>query len=406
MKSQQDRSIYLDSHATTRVDQDVLSTMLPYYTKYYANGSHRAGTKGNLAVEQSRLQVATLIGARPSEILFTSGATEAINLGLLGLARADTSGRKKIITQVTEHAAVLACMNQLEKEGFTVKRLGVDHLGRIDLQELCKELDKNTLLVSIMLVNNEIGTIQPIEEIGQLCRQSGALFFCDLTQGLGWYPVDVDQNFIDLAAFSAHKIYGPRGAGGLFIRRRGIHVNTDPIFFGGNQERGLRPGTMNIPAIVGMGKACEMMQLHADEIFREIRKLRDLLQDKFFHALPGVKLNGCPIERHPGNLNISIPGVSGEQLKERLPDIIFSTGSACHGASVQPSHVLSAIGLNQQQLQSAIRLGVGKYNSEIEIYDVSDLIIDMIKFLRKGSGKPKISTLNLHANTRNPKIQN
>jgi cysteine desulfurase len=307
------REIYLDSHATTRVDQDVLDTMLPYFNKFYGNGNHRAGWKSNAAMEKARIQVSTLLGGRPTEVIFTSGATEAINLGLLGLSNANISSRNHIVTQRTEHPAVLNCIQHLRERGFRVTMLEVDGVGRIDLKELEKTVTDKTLVVTIMLANNEIGTIQPVEEIGQICHKYGAKFFCDLTQGLGWYPIAVDKMNIDLAAMSSHKIYGPRGVGALYVRRF-PKVSLAPVMLGGGQERGIRPGTANIPGIVGFGKACEMLLENPKQDTAHVSFLRNRLKDHIFNSVEGVKLNGCAHLRHPGNLNLTIPKISGEDL--------------------------------------------------------------------------------------------
>ena len=368
--------IYLDSHASTPVDQDVLSTMLPYFTEHYANGNHKAGRKTVMALENARFQVSNLIGAKPSEITFTSGATEAINLALLGLAKANTSERNHIVTQRTEHKAVLQCVEALKQEGYHITMLDVDEVGRIRLDELKKVVTNKTLVVAIMLSNNEIGTVQPIEEIGKISRHSGAKFFCDLTQGVGWYPIDINKMNIDLAALSAHKFYGPRGVGALFIKKYNPKTTISPIIFGGGQERGFRPGTHNIPGIVGLGKACEIITSNTENRYLKIRKLRDRLQEKLFGAIKGIRLNGCPENRHPGNLNVSIPNISGEQLKEALPNIMFSTSSACSSLSPKPSHVISALEVSNSVIKSSFRIGINKYNTMEEIDFVANRIIE------------------------------
>ena len=381
-------NIYLDSHASTPVDHTVLEAMLPYFHTHFGNGNHKAGWKTNSAMEEARCQVSSLIGARPSEIIFTSGATESINLAILGLANAECT-RRHIITQKTEHAAVLSCIAVLQDRGFDVTILDVDSVGRIDLHQLRQAINDNTLVVAIMLVNNEIGTVQPVKEIGEICRQSGAKFFCDITQGLGWHDVNVDALNIDLAAMSSHKIYGPKGIGALFTRRMSNRVKLDPIWHGGGQERGLRPGTCNIPGIVGFGKACDIAAMKGVQISRQIRSLRDRLQHHLFSNLDGIKLNGCPLSRHPGNLNIAIPGITGEDLIGALPHIMFSTGSACASGSTQPSHVISALGVNKEVLNSTFRIGVGKYNTTTEIDDAAKSLVDTAKHLQE---RRKITT--------------
>ncbi|MEO9511080.1 MAG: cysteine desulfurase family protein [Flavobacteriaceae bacterium] len=381
-------SIYLDAHATTPVDPEVLSAMLPYFTEYYANGNHRAGWKTDEAIENSRFQVANLIGARPSEVTFTAGATEAINMALIGLAKANNSGRNHIITQRTEHKAVLQCIGALEKQGYNVTMLEVDQVGRIDLQELKNTVTNKTLVVAIMLANNEIGTVQPIEAIGDVCKNKSAKFFCDLTQGIGWYPLDLKKMNIDMAALAAHKFYGPRGVGALYVKKKNPQITIEPILFGGGQENGFRPGTSNVPGIVGLGKACELLQINGKEIYVKIREMRDRLQKQLFSSIEGVKLNGCPDNRHPGNLNMAIPSISGEQLKELLPNVMFSTSSACSSTSPKPSHVISALGVNNAVIESSFRLGIHKYNNNEEIDFVSEKIIQLVSKVQIEKNNP------------------
>jgi len=387
------QAVYLDSHATTRVDQDVLNTMLPFHTEVYGNGNHRAGRKAARAMEYARFWVSRLMKARPSEIVFTSGATEAINLGILGLAKADTSGRKHIVTQRTEHKAVLQCVEELRKQGYRITIQEVDGVGRIDLEELKSVVTDDTLLVAIMLANNEIGTIQPVKEIGAICHKAGARFFCDLTQGIGWHPIDVDEMKIDLASISAHKIYGPRGVGALYMRKRGKKVKLSPIQFGGGQEAGLRPGTTNIPGIVGMGKACELQMQDAAKNTAHIRMLRDRLQAHIFSALEGVTLNGCPDHRHPGNLNISIPHLTGEDLIGALPHLIFSNSSACTSGSTEPSYVISALGVSDEVLKGAFRFGISKSLTIEDIDYAGEQIVEAANRLQsKRTQQPNLLT--------------
>ncbi len=367
--------IYLDSHATTPVDQDVLDTMLPYFTEHYGNGNHKFGWKTDYALEEARFQVAELIGARPTEIVFTSGSTEAINIALLGLAEADKSGRKHIVTQKTEHPAVLQCVEALKQRGFQITLLDVDAVGRIDLNVLKKVVSNKTLVVAIMIANNEIGTVQPVKEIGQVCRDAGAKFFCDLTQGVGWHPVKVDGMNIDLAAMSSHKIYGPRGVGALFIRHLHPKVTISPVLFGGGQEQGIRPGTSNVPGIVGFGKACELLNHKSESIGNHVQMLRDRLQEYLFSSIDGITMNGCPDNRHPGNLNLAIPDVTGEDLIGALPNIIFSTSSACSSGSAKPSQVIEALNVPDTILKGAFRFGINKFNTIDEIDYVGKQVV-------------------------------
>jgi cysteine desulfurase len=373
-----DKTIYLDSHATTPVDQEVLLAMLPYFTEHYGNGNHKAGWKTTEAMENARFQVSNILGAKPSEVIFTAGATEATNMALLGLAKANNSERNHIVTQKTEHKAVLQCVEELRLKGYKITMLDVDEVGRIRLEELRQVVTHKTLVVAIMLANNEIGTVQPISEIGKICRNVGAKFFCDLTQGIGWHPVDVNKMNIDMAALSAHKFYGPRGIGALYVRKSSPKTHIEPILFGGAQERRLRPGTSNIPAIVGLGKACELIHAHSENVYDNIRKKRDRLQAQLFAGIEGVKLNGCPENRHPGNLNIAIPAISGEQLKELLPNVIFSTSSACSSTSSKPSHVILALGVNKEVLKASFRFGINKFNTNSEVDFVANRIIEIV----------------------------
>ncbi len=373
------KHIYLDSHASTPVDQDVLSAMLPYFTEHYGNGNHKAGWKTSEALENARFQVSNFIGAKPSEITFTGGATEAINMALLGLAKANTSDRNHIITQRTEHKAVLQCVAHLKQQGYKVTMLDVDAVGRINIEDLKKSITNKTLVVAIMLINNEIGTVQPIEAIGELCKNNGAKYFCDITQGVGWYPIHLIKMNIDMAALAAHKFYGPRGVGALYIKKTNPRIATEPILLGGGQENGLRPGTHNVPAIVGLGKACELLQQNGKETFAKIRDLRDYLKKQLFTSIDGIKLNGCPENRHPANLNISIPSISGERLKELLPNVMFSTSSACSSSSPKPSHVISALGVNDEIIKSSFRLGINKYTTVEDINYVAQKIIQIVK---------------------------
>jgi cysteine desulfurase len=375
------KDIYLDSPATTRVDPDDLDTMLPYFNRIYGNGNHSAGWKSNAAMERARIQVSSLLGGRPTEVIFTSGATEAINLGLLGLANDNKSNRNHLVTQRTEHPAILNCIKHLQEKGFRVTVLDVDEVGRIDLEELERTVTDETLVVAIMLANNEIGTIQPVEEIGQICYKYGAKFFCDLTQGLGWHPIAVDKMNIDLAAMSSHKIYGPRGVGALYVRRF-PKVSLAPVLLGGGQERGIRPGTTNIPGIVGFGKACEILSEDPKRNKAHISFLRDRLKAHIFKSIEGVKLNGCAHLRHPGNLNLTIPNVSGEDLIGALPNIIFSTGSACSAGSTKPSHVLCSLGLGEEALKTSFRFGIGKFNTSAEIDFVGKRIVEVTRALQ------------------------
>lgn len=377
--------VYLDYHATTPVDRRVLDRMLPFFTSEFGNAasaSHPFGWRAAEAVATARKQVAALVGVKPSDVIFTSGATEAINLALLGLAAHGGEGRRRLVTQVTEHAAVLDTMDALERKGFEVVRLGVDEVGRIRLDELERAVDGHTLAVSIMLANNEIGTIQPVEEIGRICRAAGALFHSDLTQAAGWGALDLPAIGIDLAALSGHKIYGPKGVGALIARTQG---RLDPVLFGGGHESGLRPGTLNVPSIVGLGAACELARAEGAAAAAAMRELRDRFYRRLTERIDGVTLNGCPEHRHPGNLNIRIQGVDAGELTSALPDVAFSGGSACSSGSAAASHVITALGPDRALGGAIVRFGLGRSTTADDVDRVADQIAAAVTKLRGAS---------------------
>lgn len=381
--------IYLDHHATTPVDARVLERMLPYFSERFGNAassSHRFGWNAAHAVDHARAQVAQLVGARPSEIVFTSGATEANNIAILGAARAAPAGRDHIITQVTEHKAVLDTVDWLEQTGFRVTRLAVDAVGRIRLEDLERALDERTLLVSIMLANNEIGTVQPIAEISAACRAAGAIMHCDATQGVGWQRVHMGALGIDLASFSAHKIYGPKGVGALYVRRGAGAPALAPVVFGGGHERGLRSGTLNVPAIVGFGEACSIALEEGEDAAARMRLLRDRLERGIVDRLAGVYVNGCPDDRHPGNLNLALGGVHSDAILGSLQDIAFSAGSACTSATAKPSHVIAALGRTEELVRGSVRFGLGRSTTEEEVEYVADRFVRVVERLRQNPG--------------------
>lgn len=382
--------IYLDHNATTPVDPRVLETMLPYFSEIYGNAAsidHEAGHTAKQAVEQAREQCARIINARdPKEIVFTSGATESDNIALFGVAERYADKGDHIITCVTEHKAILDCCDRLEKMGKQVTRMGVDQYGMIDLDELRNAITDKTVLVSIMFANNEIGTIQPIAQIGKIAHEHGVIFHTDAAQAVGHVPVDVEKMNIDLLSFSAHKIYGPKGIGGLYVRRRNPRVKLAPVIYGGGHELGLRSGTLNVPGIVGMGKAYEIA---SKEMIAEAQKYRSWLKmtlEQFQQQLDGVELNGPEIGEHrlPHNLNISIKGVESKslivQVKER---VAIATGSACTTVDTKPSHVIKALGFGEERAHSAIRIGVGRTNKNMEIENSVKIIINAINKLVK-----------------------
>jgi cysteine desulfurase len=372
------KEIYLDAHASTPVDTEVIDAMMPFFTRYFGNGNHRNGWQASQALEIARLEVAQLIGAYPGNILFTSGATEAINTGLIGLAKLYPE-KKHIITQPTEHAAVLETIKFLEKQGYEISYLPVDAYGIIDAQALEKTIASNTLCVAVMLANNEVGSVQPIKVIGKICKATGTKFFCDITQGAGWYPVNIDMQNIDMAVFSAHKIYGPKGIGALYCRDS--IGNLHPLVHGGGQEKGVRSGTVNIPGAVGFAKACALMKEQRTRITDHLLYLRTHLWHLLSSSLEEITVNGSLEHRHPGNLNVRIKGVSSESLIGKLPHIMLSNSSACSSGSTKASHVLTSLQLTEDQAKECVRIGISKYNTLEEIEFTARKIIETVNQL-------------------------
>lgn len=362
--------IYLDNHATTPCDPLVVEEMLPYFSEVFANSSsttHRGGRQAAEAVDKARQQVADLIGARAGEVVFTSGATESNNLAITGLARGHTGNCRRIVTTAIEHKAVLEPCQWLESDGFETVIVPVDCRGRVDLEELREAVNENTLLVSVQAANNEIGTLQEISEIASIAHYKGSLFHCDAAQAAGRTPIDVEEWGIDFLSLSAHKLYGPKGVGALYVRGGPYAHPVRPLSTGGGQERQLRAGTLNVPGIVGMGKACELsLDLIGEEPLR-IEKLRDELESRIVSATPGVKVNGDLQWRLPGNSNLTFPGIDAEALIVNLPSIGLSTGSACTVGAQEPSHVLTAVGLSREEASASIRVGIGRFNQQDEI---------------------------------------
>ena len=386
--------IYLDNQATTRVDPRVLEAMLPYFTEHFGNPhstSHVYGHVAAAAVEQARAEIAGLLHADPREIVFTSGATEANNLAIKGaahFARAHPTGaivRDHIVTLTTEHKCVLESCAQLEREGFPVTYVGVEPNGLVALDKLKAALTERTLLVSVLAAHNEIGVIQPLAEIGALCRAHGVLFHTDAAQAAGKIPLDVEAMRIDLMSISGHKLYGPKGVGVLYVRRR-PRVRLLPLFDGGGQERGVRSGTLPTPLCVGLGRAAAIAADEmADEAVR-LRQLRDRLHQGLARRVPGLGLNGDPEQRLPGNLNLSFPGTEAPFLIEACPSIAISTGSACTSAKVEPSYVLRALGLPDAVANSAIRIGLGRFNTAAEVDFAVDALAAAAMRLNNGAG--------------------
>ena len=381
--------IYLDNHATTPLDPRVLETMLPFLTTKFGNAashSHQFGWDAGAAVEAARRQVAGLIGASAKEIVFTSGATESDNLAIKGVAEAYRDKGDHIITVVTEHKAVLDSCKRLEKDlrGCRVTYLPVRTDGLIDLEQLKDSFTDRTILVSIMAANNEIGVLQPMEEVGRLCRERGVLFHSDAVQALGKTPLDVNRMNLDLVSLTAHKLYGPKGCGALYVRNDAA-VRTVPMIDGGGHERGMRSGTLNVPGIAGFGKACEIAQQEMAEESCRVAGLRNRLRDRLLTELDEVAINGNMEHRLPGNLNMSFLSVEGETLMTGLSEVALSSGSACSSDKVEHSHVLKALGLSDEAAGSAIRFGVGRFTTEAEIDYVAGRVVEMVKKLREVS---------------------
>jgi cysteine desulfurase len=378
--------IYLDNHATTRLDPRVFDAMKPYFTEIFGNAAsrnHSFGWEAEEAVEQARKQIAALIGATPKEIVFTSGATESNNLALKGVAEMYAERGNHIITQATEHKAVLDTCKRLEKDGIRVTYLPVKTNGLIDLDQLRDSITDKTILISIMYANNEVGVIQPIKEIGKIAKEKGVLLHSDAVQAVGKVPVNVMGDGIDLLSLTGHKLYGPKGVGALYVRRRNPRVQITAQMDGGGHERGMRSGTLNVPGIAGLGAACEIAQREMPEESRRLSFLRDKLKDKLTTELDEVYVNGSMEHRLPHNLNISFAYVEGESLLMGINDIAVSSGSACTSATLEPSYVLKALGAGDDIAHSSIRFGIGRFNTEEEIDYTANKVIDVVRKLRE-----------------------
>ncbi len=400
--------IYLDHHATTPVDPRVLDAMMPYLTTAFGNSgsrSHVFGWEAEAAVDEARHQVAAAMNAADKDVIFTSGATESNNLAIFGAARAYRQKGDHIVTGKTEHPAVLDVCRTLEKEGFRVTYLDPDRTGRIPAERVAEALTDGTVLVSLMLGNNEIGTLHPIAEIGAVCRGRGVLFHTDAVQGFGKVPFDVEAMKIDLASVSGHKVYAPKGVGALYVRGRNPRVKLAPLVVGGGQERGLRSGTLNVPGIVALGKAAQIAVADREAEACRLRALRARLLEGILSGMAGVTLNGPPLpaiaadgrlaagereDRLPGNLNLSFEGVEGEALLMGLKDIAVSSGSACTSASLQPSHVLKAVGVPDDLAHASIRFGLGRFTTAEEIDFAIAATASAVRRLRETS--PMLST--------------
>jgi len=390
--------IYMDNHATTPLDPRVLEAMMPYLSRVFGNAasrSHGFGWEAEKAVETGRERIARLINAKPKEIVFTSGATESDNLAIKGVVEFYKDKGNHVVTATTEHKAVLDTCKALERKAIArVTYLPVDQYGRVDPDDVRRAITDKTVLVSVMYANNEIGTISPIGEIGKVTREKGVLFHTDATQGVGKLPVDVEAMNIDLLSMSAHKMYGPKGIGALYVRAKSPRVRLAPIIDGGGHERGFRSGTLNVPGIVGFGAACELCREGmADEAQRTVA-LRERLRDKLFAQLDDIYLNGHPVHRLPGNLNVSFAYVEGESLLMGLngsthpiavgdtPPIAVSSGSACTSATLEPSYVLKALGVGDELAHTSIRFGLGRFNTQEEVDYVAARVVHEVQRLR------------------------
>ncbi|MFZ0453000.1 MAG: aminotransferase class V-fold PLP-dependent enzyme [Ignavibacteriaceae bacterium] len=380
--------IYLDNHSTTPVDPQVFEAMKPYFFEKFGNASsknHSFGWEAESGVKKSRKIIAESINASPGEIYFTSGATESINLAHFGTAQSYYSKGKHIITSSIEHSAVLDSLKVLESKGFEITCLPVNKDGFIDLEEFEKSVKAGTILVSIMTANNEIGTINNIRAIGEICKKRNVLFHTDASQAIGKIPFDVVLNNVDMVSFSAHKIYGPKGIGALYLKNKSHRINLTPQIFGGGHENNLRPGTLNVPGIIGFAKAVQICSNTIEEESKKISRLRDKLYFGLVNHFDEIYLNGSFESRLPGNLNLSFRYIKAETLMMNIRQIAVSSGSACSSAALKPSHVLKAIGLSDELSTSSVRFGLGRFNTEEEIDYALNIIIDAVTHLRKNS---------------------
>ena len=380
--------IYMDNNSTTRTDPRVVEAMLPYFTEKFGNSAsrnHPFGWEAEAAVEEARDQIAALIGATGKEIIFTSGATEATNLALKGAAAMYKKKGNHLITQATEHKATLDTCKRLERDGYQVTYLPVDKHGQVHAEQVREALTDRTILVSIMAANNEIGTLHPIRDIGRLCKEKGVLFHTDAVQAAGKVPLDVNDVGADLVSLSAHKMYGPKGIGCLYVRKKDPRVRLEPQIDGGGHERGMRSGTLPVPLIVGFGAAADLARREMAEESKRTFALRERLRKGIMDKLPETYLNGHPDERLPGNANISFAYVEGEGLMMGIKDVAVSSGSACTSASLEPSYVLRALGVGDELAHSSIRFGIGRFNTEEEVDFVADLVVREVSRLREMS---------------------
>jgi len=378
--------IYMDNHATTPLDPRVLEAMMPYLTDQFGNAAsrnHKFGWEAEQAVESARKEIAALIGADPREIVFTSGATESDNLAVKGVAWMYREKGDHIITCVTEHKAILDTCKHLEKEGFRVTFLPVDNKGFVNLDDIRNAITDKTILISIMTANNEVGVVQDIKAIGKLARERGVIFHTDAVQAVGKIPFNVNEMNVDIASLSAHKLYGPKGVGALYVRRRNPRVLLTPIIDGGGHERGMRSGTLNVPGIVGFAKATQIARENLANESAEMFRLREKLRATLERELDEVYINGDLQQRLPGNLNMSFAYVEGESLLMGINDIAVSSGSACTSASLEPSYILKALGVGEDLAHTSIRFGIGRFNTEEEVDYVAARVIEVVRRLRE-----------------------
>jgi len=378
--------IYMDNHSTTPVDPRALEAMLPFFSESFGNAasrSHVFGWRAEEAVEEAREQVAALVGADAREIVWTSGATESDNLAVKGAARFHAAKGRHVVTCRTEHKAVLDAARALEREGFEVQLLEVERDGRLDPERVRAALRPDTVLVSVMHANNETGVVHPVAEIARVARERGVLFHCDAAQSAGKLPFDVEALGVDLASLSAHKLYGPKGVGALYVRRRPVRARLAPLLDGGGHERGLRPGTLNVPGIVGFGRAAELSRAALESEPARILALRERLRAGLLAGLEGVTVNGSLEHRLPGNLNVSFAGVEGEALMMAVREVAVSAGSACTSASLEPSYVLRAMGVPDALAHASIRFGLGRFNTEEEVDHAVRLFVEKVRRLRE-----------------------
>ncbi|HIQ20416.1 MAG TPA: cysteine desulfurase [Planctomycetes bacterium] len=393
-------TVYMDNHATTRVDPRVVEAMLPYFGACYGNAAsttHAFGWSAKEAVDQARRSIARAVGARPKEIIFTSGATESDNLAIGGVAGRWQHKGRHLISVVTEHSAVLDPLEKLRQNGFEVTLLPViqapdDAAGRIRPEQVAQAIRDDTILVSVMLANNEIGVLQPVGEIGRICKGRGVLLHTDATQAVGKVPVDVEELQVDLMSFTAHKIYGPKGIGALYVRRRAPHVRLEPIILGGGHENGLRSGTLNVPGIVGFAKALELCMDEMPAESERLAALRNRLYEGLRARIPQTQLNGPALERPdwrlPGNLNVSFAGVDGESLLMSIRGLAASTGAACTSSRPEPSHVLRALGIGEDLTRGSLRFGLGRFNTPEDVNYAIGAVSEAVARLRRMSSLP------------------